>query len=81
MRYYNDYGPMTQHYSDGMYPLIGMGLFLLFLIVIALIVARLVRRHGGRWAIHRDSIDIAKDRYAKGEITKEQYDQIKKDLS
>ena len=26
-------------------------------------------------------IDIAKERYAKGEITKDQYDHIKKDLS
>jgi putative membrane protein len=26
-------------------------------------------------------LEIAKERYAKGEITKEQYDQIKKDLT
>lgn len=83
MRYYNDYGPMT-HYSNGLdqwMGLIGMGLFLLFLLAIALIVARLVRRHGGRWAIHRDPIDIARERYARGEIDKEQFDLIKKDLS
>lgn len=80
MHYYNDYGPMT-HYYDGWYHLIGAGLFLLFLIAIALIVAQLVRRHGGRWAIYRDPIDIAKERYAKGEINKEQFIQIKKDLT
>ncbi len=28
-----------------------------------------------------NSIDIARDRYAKGEITKEQFDQLKKDLT
>lgn len=79
MRYYNDYGPMA-HYDNGGFHLLGMGIFLLFLIVIALIVARVIRRHGGHWAMHRDPIDHAKDRYAKGEITKEQFDQIKKDL-
>lgn len=29
----------------------------------------------------RNPLDIAKERYAKGEITKEQYEQIKRDLS
>ena len=41
-----------------------------------------------RWFIKHNStvekqtpLDIAKERYAKGEITKEQFEQIKKDLT
>ena len=50
--------------------------------LIALIVwgiTRLTRR--GDSAPKRDPLDIAKDRYAKGEISREEFEQIKKDLS
>ncbi len=49
--------------------------------IIALIVWA-VRRAGRSHAPYAQSpLDIAKERYARGEITKEQFEQIKKDLS
>ena len=68
----------------------GMGLMMFFMIVfwggiIALIVwaiLRFTRRESGRYVAGRsDPLDIARERYAKGEITKEQFEQIKRDLS
>ena len=47
-------------------------------------VCRLSRnsaRTTGRPASGVNALDIAKERYARGEITKEQFDQIKRDLS
>jgi len=49
--------------------------------LIALIVwgiTRLTRR--GDSASKRDPLDIAKDRYARGELSREEFEQIKKDL-
>ena len=50
--------------------------------LIALIVwavTQLTRRSSP--AGRQDALDIARERYARGEITREQFDQIKKDLS
>ncbi|MEN6369993.1 MAG: SHOCT domain-containing protein [Thermotogota bacterium] len=72
------------HYVYGPWPMLAVGV-LFWGSVVALIV----------WAIHRltnrggmDStppsrrapMDYLKERYAKGEITKEQFDQMKRDL-
>jgi len=64
----------------------GMGLGMLLMIVfwgglIALvtwIIFRLVR--SGQQPSSQTPLDIAKARYAKGEISKEEFEQIKKDL-
>ena len=60
------------------------GLFMLIFWggIIALVIWGIIRltRHGTVTA-KGSPLDIAKERYAKGEITKEQFEQIKKDLS
>lgn len=43
-------------------------------------IKKLTEQRGGTLE-KRTPLDIAKERYAKGEISKEQYEQIKKDLS
>ena len=50
--------------------------------IIALIVWVVVRltRHGVTVDGGKTPLDIAKERYARGEITKEQFEQIKRDL-
>jgi putative membrane protein len=72
----------------------GLGMILmgiLWILVICLVVwgaARMGRRgyqmHGGHMPGGyniQNPLDIVKERYAKGEINKEQYEQLKKDLS
>jgi putative membrane protein len=68
----------------------GMGWWMIFGVVITILfwggliafaiwgVRRLMRHNSFD---RRDPLDIAKERYARGEITKQQYEQIKKDLS
>jgi len=47
--------------------------------LIVWVITKLVRR--GDSAPKRDPLDVAKERYAKGEISKEEFEQLKKDLS
>ncbi len=53
--------------------------------IIALVVwliVRLTRRESTAGTAERHTpLDIARERYAKGEITKEEFDRIKRDLS
>ena len=57
--------------------------FILIIIGIILLIVWLVKRvtHSGT-EVRKDTnaLDILKKRYAKGEITKDQYESIKKDL-
>jgi putative membrane protein len=81
MNYYG-YGPMMGYGGWG--PL-GFLWPLLWLVVILIVVGAIVRarHHGHRhwWHDHGNSaLDILKERYAKGEIDKKEYEEKKKDL-
>lgn len=64
-------------------PIFGL-LHLLVLLLVILFVFRMFSRHGHHRGWHRDQSDplqIAKTRYAKGEITKTELEEIKKNLT
>jgi len=66
------------------------GLFggIIMILIIVLIIRLIIRggHHHGHWHDYyhdenkSGALDILKERYARGEITKEQYDNMKKDL-
>ena len=60
----------------------GFLMMLFWAVVIILIVVLIVRGFGSNHAdsSKSDALDIAKERYAKGEIKKEEFEQLKKDL-
>lgn len=64
-------------------PLLGMLFWLLILAGIVLVITALVRREGTGAQAGQDEapIEILKRRLARGEITREEYDAIKRELS
>ena len=73
------------HYADGMgwwMAFGGVWMLLFWGGLIALVVwaiTKLSKRNGS--SQKHDALGIAKERYAKGEISREEFEQIKKDLS
>lgn len=89
MQGYSGYG-----YVNPAFSWISVVLNLLFWVLIIVLVVKLVKHlscqsgHGhcehcgqGEMEYESDSIEIVRTRYAKGEITKKEFDQLKKDLS
>ena len=78
-------GQMWGHDGMGWWMVFGGVWSLIFgAVVIGLVVwgiKKLIERGPSSTAKKRDALDIAKERYAKGEISKQEFDQIKKDLS
>ena len=70
-------GPMTHFGFWGPF----MGLFFLVLCgVVIYIVIRSMRNRDSA-GVGETPLDIIKERYARGEITKDEYDRMKRDLS
>jgi putative membrane protein len=73
------WGPMM-HYGFGYG---GMFMWIIFLVVVGLLIYFIVhaQKTKGQTPTQIEShLDILKRRYAKGEITKEEYERMKKDL-
>ncbi len=74
---------MMWDYGAGLWWAFGGIFMILFwvglVILISWIVMKIVK--GSSSESKSDALDIVKERYAKGEISKEEFEQIKKDLS
>lgn len=79
-RHFN--GPMMDGYKREdawLHALMGF-LFFIILVGLAVYLIRTVANHNSVSTSQRDPLDIAKERFAKGEITKEELSEIKKEL-
>jgi len=55
--------------------------WLIFMVVIVIFLVRLFKHHEyGHFNNANEPMEIARQRYAKGEINKEEFEQLKKDL-
>lgn len=73
--------PMMNGNDWGWWGMAMMLFWAVLLIVVVIVVFRLLKNHEIGTTHKTDPLDIAKERYAKGEITKDQFEQLRKDLS
>ena len=74
---------MAWHAGAGMgwWMLFGGLLWVIFCGTVTYVVVSLVRGRNGDSREGEDPIDVAKRRYASGQITREQYEQLRRDLA
>ncbi|MEO5949965.1 MAG: SHOCT domain-containing protein [Candidatus Saccharimonadales bacterium] len=79
----HNYQMMNGHGVDSSWGFVMMLLWAVIIAGIILVIVRFARGHEHRGVSPRgqDAVDIVKERYAKGEIDKEQFEQLKKDLA
>ena len=73
------YGMMDYGYGMGGWWILGFIFWLLVLIGIVLLI-KYLWEHGGAKAGPESALEILKARYAKGEISKEEFEEKKKDI-
>ncbi len=61
--------------------LFGGFISLILLVVFVIIIVWAIKRIGEHPGANIDTINILRERYARGDITKEEFDRMKKDLS
>ena len=70
---------MRSDYYHGWECMMGFGSPLLLLLIIGIVLYFIFgKKHKTKHS--KSALDMAKERYAKGEITKEEFEQIKKDI-
>lgn len=80
--YYNNWGEMAPFgFAFGIAGLIFMILWWALIILAIVYLARWVIRQSSTFYKEKSPVDILKERYAKGEISREEFEKMKKDLS
>ena len=74
-----DYGPMMDR-GEWVWGLIMMLIWIVILTIIAVVALRYLRGHEQGAGSNTDPLGIAKERYAKGEITRKQFEKLKQAL-